>query len=374
MAGDHGTCLACGKPTRAFHSSGKHAKFCNPKCNSLFASWKHEHHCQDCGATWKSGNKIVRRCRPCANAAMRGVRKPHIVYPEINPHGCVVCQGPTKIFASSGKSAQVCSKKCQSRRAHNRRRARGKKAPRDIVATYTCIECGNDFLGTRRAKCCKMCSTRKAAAVHADNVRGKLIVERIGNFKIGAFSTVAFKECAWCGKLRGTRPKDVVGPFCGIRCYQLKAASDRNKNKAVRSCPECAAQFCPVYQGRIARPFDYCSDVCAESAAKRRKRDIGKHRKRARYYGGTIGRVSRREVFDRDGWRCRACGCDTPRNLIGTCNDNAPELDHVIALSRGGSHTMDNVQLLCRVCNILKGHRPMIDHLARIGMQTHAGG
>lgn len=35
----------------------------------------------------------------------------------------------------------------------------------------------------------------------------------------------------------------------------------------------------------------------------------------------------------------------------------APELDHVMPLSKGGTHSMDNVQLLCRKCNQRKGSR-----------------
>lgn len=49
-------------------------------------------------------------------------------------------------------------------------------------------------------------------------------------------------------------------------------------------------------------------------------------------------------VWQRDGGKCRSCGAS--QNL---------HFDHVIPRSWGGASTADNVQLLCRDCNIQKG-------------------
>lgn len=66
------------------------------------------------------------------------------------------------------------------------------------------------------------------------------------------------------------------------------------------------------------------------------------------------------EVLARDGWRCQICGIDTPKRLRGTYKPNAPELDHIVALSRGGAHSMANTQCACRRCNGIKSNgRPM---------------
>jgi 5-methylcytosine-specific restriction endonuclease McrA len=35
--------------------------------------------------------------------------------------------------------------------------------------------------------------------------------------------------------------------------------------------------------------------------------------------------------------------------------DATPELEHVIPLSKGGTHTKDNVRCSCRACNLNKG-------------------
>ena len=52
----------------------------------------------------------------------------------------------------------------------------------------------------------------------------------------------------------------------------------------------------------------------------------------------------RRQIFDRDGWRCRSCG-----------RPGALECDHVVPIDRGGA-VLDpaNLQTLCRSCHIDK--------------------
>ncbi|MDA2916652.1 HNH endonuclease [Nitrospinae bacterium AH_259_B05_G02_I21] len=48
-------------------------------------------------------------------------------------------------------------------------------------------------------------------------------------------------------------------------------------------------------------------------------------------------------VWRRDEGRCKECGSN--KNL---------ELDHIIPISKGGSNTARNIQLLCEICNRLK--------------------
>ena len=52
----------------------------------------------------------------------------------------------------------------------------------------------------------------------------------------------------------------------------------------------------------------------------------------------------RRQVFARDGYRCRTCGCA-----------GRLEADHVVPIWRGGAPLdVDNVQALCRSCHFAK--------------------
>ena len=58
-------------------------------------------------------------------------------------------------------------------------------------------------------------------------------------------------------------------------------------------------------------------------------------------------RLSRKEVFARDGWSCAYCGQIT-RDLT---------LDHVVPRHRGGSHSWENLVSACRPCNHRKAGR-----------------
>ncbi len=58
-------------------------------------------------------------------------------------------------------------------------------------------------------------------------------------------------------------------------------------------------------------------------------------------------RLSRREVFLRDGYTCQYCGVKT-RELT---------LDHVVPRQRGGKHQWDNLVSACRSCNHRKGNK-----------------
>lgn len=53
----------------------------------------------------------------------------------------------------------------------------------------------------------------------------------------------------------------------------------------------------------------------------------------------------RREVFRRDGHRCRYCGS----------HDGPFDVDHMLPWSRGGTHALENLTIACSSCNRSKG-------------------
>lgn len=62
---------------------------------------------------------------------------------------------------------------------------------------------------------------------------------------------------------------------------------------------------------------------------------------------GPIPEHVKAAVFKRDGGKCRQCGYD----------GEYIEYDHIHPRSKGGQNTVENIQLLCRKCNLKKGNR-----------------
>jgi hypothetical protein len=54
----------------------------------------------------------------------------------------------------------------------------------------------------------------------------------------------------------------------------------------------------------------------------------------------------RKQVWERDGYRCQNCG---GWSKLST--------DHIVPESKGGTTTLDNLQTLCKSCNSKKGNR-----------------
>lgn len=59
-----------------------------------------------------------------------------------------------------------------------------------------------------------------------------------------------------------------------------------------------------------------------------------------------IPKSLRKKVFERDAYRCVSCG---------SWNDLT--VDHILAESKGGEATLENLQAMCRSCNCRKGAR-----------------
>lgn len=56
----------------------------------------------------------------------------------------------------------------------------------------------------------------------------------------------------------------------------------------------------------------------------------------------------RKYVFERDRYQCKSCG---KTNLETNLN-----IDHIVALARGGQNDISNLQTLCDTCNQQKKH------------------
>jgi hypothetical protein len=69
-----------------------------------------------------------------------------------------------------------------------------------------------------------------------------------------------------------------------------------------------------------------------------------------------IGTFKRIDIYERDNWICQLCLKDVNPNLIFP-DPMCASLDHIVPLSRGGSHKTSNVQLAHLRCNSSRGNK-----------------
>ena len=193
--------------------------------------------------------------------------------------------------------------------------------------------------------------------------------------------------CQHCGKVvtRKLKPsrKD-AGKYCSRECAFQVAGVLKVERKALRdiarnirklnkinatklrnnlkrqayidSAKQCICKSCGISFEKFSHlggPKKYC-EVCKEkiSVEKERKyRRVFKSKRRAKIRNTKTENIDPFDIFDSFGWKCYLCGTSTPKARRGTYKENAPELDHIIPLSKGGTHTKDNLACCCRACN-----------------------
>lgn len=68
----------------------------------------------------------------------------------------------------------------------------------------------------------------------------------------------------------------------------------------------------------------------------------------AEVLGSMAWKELRLQILERDGWRCRNC------HAMLQAGDGSAHVDHKIARDQGGATTPENLQALCRRCNLIK--------------------
>ena len=108
---------------------------------------------------------------------------------------------------------------------------------------------------------------------------------------------------------------------------------------------------------------DVCSAPCRAALAGRTS-GTGKYdwardaANRARQAGAHIIEVfTDIEIHERYGWMCYLCGTAVDRR-VDPLHPDAPSIDHMVPLSKGGQHTRSNVARAHLHCNSSKQDRP----------------
>lgn len=203
----------------------------------------------------------------------------------------------------------------------------------------TCVACGALLMGLVRKDASSYCSNAcRERARYWSTIRSKRMASR------------PVVQCAHCGESFRTWGNRKV--YCSDSCRHRGP----KKIYEPRPCEFCGDVFTPIKSERR-----YCySRTCRnrrnrsyDPVARRRSQRSVNSRRRARLRGVEVESFRNVDVFERDGWVCGICGGDVDRDLVWPDHMSA-SLDHIVPVSKGGTHTLDNVQCSHFICNSLK--------------------
>lgn len=269
--------------------------------------------------------------------------------------GEIACAHCRVSFVPKSAHQRFCSRRCLYRDRDLRNSATGLDRATYLASvasqtqekrSFTCVQCG--------AAACRRLGGTNAAAGYTNKYCSL------------ACRDAAYVAAALEARLRKGRYSKCFGLYCHVcsipfvsrhekrtcsRACSARADAQRAhaREAHVVRCEDCGVEFCPTYGHSSAA-------LCAPCAVGRARahRLTAKVLRRTRLKLATIERVDPLVVFDRDGWTCQLCGVATPKEKRGTYDDDAPELDHIVALAAGGEHSYRNTQCACRKCNGLK--------------------
>jgi hypothetical protein len=264
---------------------------------------------------------------------------------------CTDC-GAGFISRRSPKRCKPCAAKRINANARARSYAKEGRVPRsaylaeirkDATGNFTCVQCGKDSYR-------KLSGTNKANG-HANkycsmSCRKKHLVE----LSPPKFSPVFRGECKVCEKVWWQKHKSVAR-CCSEQCEIIDRSTIDWSSLACKCCGDKLSPKVKTYQA--PKYCGVCGPIIMEDALKAHRR-ASRAARRALLKAATVERFDPLVVLARDNWTCQLCGVPTPKAKRGTYADDAPELDHMVPLSRGGEHSTANTQCLCRKCNAEK--------------------
>lgn len=215
---------------------------------------------------------------------------------------CVVCDSPIERKAGPGRIPRYCSNACRNKAAYARALKSGRIKPRGPLPP------------AERSKLAAAAASARWSSVPAD--------------------------------LRAQHGADLAAARWGGHAAQPKPT------KQPREC-----RFCGTTVQMTSRQITCGSTPCRLARNAERMREGGWAKlRRARAATSAVEVIAPGKVFERDGWACGICGGEVDKTLKHP-DPMSASIDHVVALSNGGTHTWDNVQCAHLTCNVAKGNR-----------------
>jgi hypothetical protein len=225
-----------------------------------------------------------------------------------------VCRGCGDPFTGR-PNKKFCSVGCYNRFKYLER------APRRLIE---CRHCGKEFTGALRY-CSKACAKQQRDEIAKRRFSGR---------------------CDGCGKDFSSSCRQ---RFCSLECAN---ETTREEMPVLKKICKCGKKFKTKTPGKT-----WCSVNCWNRARMRRKWAYYRAVKRIRRFTGPeADHVCPTEIYARDGWVCQICSKAIDREKTFP-HPKSASLDHIIPISKGGTHEVKNVQCAHLRCNIRKGNR-----------------
>lgn len=264
---------------------------------------------------------------------------------------CVVCNKEL-----TGKQTKYCSKYCQKLGEHRRRRghAEGVRPIRSHIK-WTDEEI-QDRINTKSDKIIYL------GGYVDDKSKIYLMCKDCGSTftrlpKILRPSSNSVPQCDYCNSLlQSIKENKRQARLQEAEEQKARIKAERELQKILshyRICKRCGKQF------QADRNQVYCSKLCAKRQANSDK----EHLRRIRIKSKPHDTISLELLYKRDNGKCWICNrlCDWNdkyiKNGAQVTGQNHPSIDHVVALSIGGTHTWDNVRLAHMKCNTDKSNK-----------------
>lgn len=224
--------------------------------------------------------------------------------------------------------------------------------------SIVCVNCGKTFTPKRadrttycsrecayehNARKCKKCGAQVGASngsIYCESCNAERLMSKTYKY-----------TCKKCNKEFIT--KTIGKKYCA-QCVDASKNAKEQRKLLLKTCKECGRPFHPTNLLEL-----FCSETCRKKINHRRNEVHRRHRLREN--GNIDYSISIKSIMDRDGDKCHICGepCDC-RDYIFTsaghfvAGSNYPSIDHLVPVSKGGTHTKGNVKVAHRRCNSLK--------------------
>lgn len=184
-------------------------------------------------------------------------------------------------------------------------------------------------------------------------------------------------RCKKCGTIF-SRYASCVRQNKKIRCYECEKIETRNKrlleeqfkeqrrylyqeSKRYESKKQFGFSICVNCGKLFIGDTKYCSSRCLNRKYEGKKEK--QRLQRAKQNGEIDKTITLDKLIERDNNICKICNkmCDKQdyeiKDGVFYVGSNYPSIDHIIPLSKGGTHTWNNVQLAHMYCNSIKSNK-----------------